>query len=351
MKAVLLTTNYPPVPGGVSRYYEGLVAASKGAIRVGGIHVGPPVSGTGNSWQDRWSQIKWARAIAAEIPSDMVILAGHPHLAIGLLLARRPFSLFLHGGEWTNYPMGRRGLHHLLRQASYIVTSSRRTLEVWVPTSFHSKSSSLTPGLPDFGEKLLSEDFVPCVGDSANREFRIISVARRSPRKGIQRLVQAVQICRSKGLNFSLSVVGQDQGTTTVDSEIGGIEFLGRIPDQQLMEEYQKAHAFALLPERLDGGEGWEGFGIVYLEAASAGLPILATDTGGVREAITTDGSILLAENCTPHEIARQIEILANDHDLQTRMSLASRQWAAINSWHRKTEEVALLLAKLSSDS
>ena len=349
MKAVLLTTNYPPVSGGVSRYYEGLVATSKGEVGVGGIHVGSPIPGSGNSWKDRWRQVTWARTIAAGLPKDVVILAGQPHLAIGPILARRPFSLILHGGEWTDYPLGRRGLYQLLRRADFIITSSQRTLDEWVPSSLHSKSASLTPGLPDFGERLLSAGDISGAKLSVDDQFRIISVARPSPRKGIQRLVRAVQECRSKGLNVILSVVGQDQGSIEVDESIGGIKFLGRISDQQLMDQYREAHAFALLPERLEGGEGWEGFGIVYLEAASAGLPILATDTGGVPEAVCIDGSILLHESCTPDQIAHHIAILANDRQLQEGMSRASRRWAAINSWNRKTQEVASLLDRILS--
>lgn len=56
------------------------------------------------------------------------------------------------------------------------------------------------------------------------------------------------------------------------------IEFLGRVPDEQLINLYAKAKAFVFTAE--------EDFGIVPVEAMSAGCPVIAFDKGGATETV-----------------------------------------------------------------
>jgi len=348
MKALLLTVNYPPVTGGVSRYYKGLVDASEGELGVAGIDCGDPAPMGGDGLRSRLSQIRWAARIARKTPSKIPLIAGHPHLAVGVALAGRPFSMVIHGGEWQDYPFGGALLRRLSSAADVILTSSLTTGAFWIPKSLRSKVVSITPGLPEFACQLLSQIGGQNSAADIDAPFSIVTVSRSSPRKGIQRLVDAVQICRQLGFDVTVKIVGQLQGITKVDAEIGGIKFLGQVADEFLVECYREAQAFVLVPERTSGGEGWEGFGIVYLEAAAAGLPIVATDTGGVTEAVTTEGALTLDVNCSPEDIASAIIDLSVEVNVAKQMALANILWAESQKWDHRSGQVRALLSRVA---
>jgi glycosyltransferase involved in cell wall biosynthesis len=348
LKVLLITSNYPPIPGGVSRYLKGLVDCAAGEIAVAGVDTQRPIPHSRFKALDRLMQILWSRQVAKNAQPNVAILAGQPHIALGVWLAGRDFSLTLHGGEWEDHPFARRLLRKIMNRSTHILTSSFATAEEWVSNENRGKTLSLTPGLPDFGKRLLDTETSFSEELDQSSAFKIFTVSRSSPRKGTQKLVNAIQMCRSKGLNVTLTVSGQSQGATEVDSVIGGVTFLGHISDDELVSNYAQAHAFALLPERIKGGEGWEGFGIVYLEAAAAGLPIIASDTGGVREAITPDGSILLNANCTVESIAQTIEALVANVAIRKRMSETNRVWAKSNQWSAKQIQVQSVVREIS---
>ena len=79
MIALLITVDYPPNKGGVSRYYEGLVEVSESRIGVAGVDLGekPPA---GNGIRSRIRQILWAKKIIKQVPKNISILIGQPHL-------------------------------------------------------------------------------------------------------------------------------------------------------------------------------------------------------------------------------------------------------------------------------
>lgn len=75
-----------------------------------------------------------------------------------------------------------------------------------------------------------------------------------------------------------LRMVTQDAPTTIPD----GVEVLGRLSDEELAHEYRTAWAFCL-------PSAYEGFGIPYAEAMTAGVPVVATPNVGARY-VTDDG-------------------------------------------------------------
>jgi len=299
----------------------------------------------------RISQIKWAFHTARHSPRNVNLLAGQPHLAIGIVLAGRPFSVAIHGGEWQDYPLGGWMVEKVLAASKLILTSSSATAAFWVPKKYHPKVVSVVPGLPKFALQLLSESAKDEKLCESTETFRILAVARSSPRKGIQRLITAIQICRELGVNVNLTVAGQSQGNIFVDLSVGGVEFAGNIDDRTLSRLYFDAHVFALLPEQLSGGEGWEGFGIVYLEAAAAGLPILASNTGGVTEALSPHGSFLLEKGCSPEDIAAVLIDLADSNEVYQQMVRANKTWAESQQWKNRSEKIQVLLTMLKTSN
>jgi glycosyltransferase involved in cell wall biosynthesis len=109
------------------------------------------------------------------------------------------------------------------------------------------------------------------------------------------------------------------------------VRFFGNIPDEELSEVYDRADIFALTS--INHGHSVEGFGLVYLEAAAHGLPIVAHSVGGVPEAVRNGVTGLLVTPERPAELAAAFEKLIHDAPLRRRLGDAGRVWAARNCW------------------
>lgn len=95
------------------------------------------------------------------------------------------------------------------------------------------------------------------------------------------------------------------------------IEFLGRRLDIERI--LSKAHIFAL-PSK------WEGFPLSILEAMRAGLPVVASDVGGVSEAVEDGRTGFLIPRGDARTFAQKLDILAGDQVLRRRMGNAGRK-------------------------
>lgn len=344
--AWLLTTNYPPVGGGVSRYNAGLVSVAGGSIVVAGIDgFAPPPPGEGI--RARLQQIWWARGVSQGVPSGVQILVSPPHLAVGVVMAGKPFVQFIHGGEWEGYPFGGFFLNRLLRVARQVVVSSEATQHRWLSPKISSKVLVMRPGLSAVTPVVNRRARTHSGQSTVSGAFRVVAVARLSVRKGFERLIGAVKFLHAAGEPIELRIVGSgnmESELKALTTNAPYIVFDTAVSDEELLQVYDSADLFALVPREVKGGEAWEGFGIVYLEAAARGLPIVATRFGGIPEAVCPEGSKMLDEQCLEDEIAAAIRELMSDPTRLARMSDANSQWAAGNSWESRRELVEQIL-------
>ena len=109
------------------------------------------------------------------------------------------------------------------------------------------------------------------------------------------------------------------------------IRFLGDVPDEELSQIYDRADIFAMTS--INHGDSIEGFGLVYLEAAAHGLPIIAHDVGGVREAVADGVTGLLVPPERPAQLAAAFEKLITDASLRRQLGEAGRDWSRRNCW------------------
>ena len=123
-----------------------------------------------------------------------------------------------------------------------------------------------------------TELFAPGV-PSANEPLRLLHVAGLNPVKDQVTLLRAVAMARGRGPSFVLEFVGNGRPDVTLRelAHTLGIEdvvrFLGAIPHHQMPSVYQRASLFVLSSRH-------EAQGMVLLEAAACGLPIVATSVG-----------------------------------------------------------------------
>ena len=87
------------------------------------------------------------------------------------------------------------------------------------------------------------------------------------------------------------------------------VRFLGNVDDQVLLQEYASNDVFVLTPRASQ--RDVEGFGMVYIEANAAGMPVIGSNQGGAVDAIVAGKTGLVIAESTPTQIAAAIRQLA----------------------------------------
>lgn len=126
-------------------------------------------------------------------------------------------------------------------------------------------------------------------------EFTVLCVCRFFPRKRVELLLRAVHILRERIPELRVRIVGggpQAKQLRAVSRELSLEEIVtwsGDVDLRQLAREYNRADVFCLPSVQ-------EGFGIVFLEAMAAGVPIVAARAAAVPE-VVRDGVLVEPDN------------------------------------------------------
>lgn len=131
--------------------------------------------------------------------------------------------------------------------------------------------------------------FVPDV--RRRRPFRIINVARHIPLKGIDTILRAFGLIVEKfpGAEFVQVGSGPESDSLAALARRLGIAdrvtWLGPQSNEQVLEAMQSSSIYVQASRRDKAGQT-EAFGIALLEAQACGLPVVATNSGGIPEAL-----------------------------------------------------------------
>ncbi len=158
-------------------------------------------------------------------------------------------------------------------------------------------------------------------------------------RKGLIHLLKAYRILRKTGCECRLLVAGtgpqeREARRYVLTRRLKGVEFLGRVGDDE------KAQLFRTATVYVSPATGRELFGIVLLEAMSAGAPIVCSDIHGYKGVVRRGEQALLVPPRNPKAIAAATAHLLNDADLRARMSASGMARAQEFSWERVTAKV-----------
>lgn len=277
--------------------------------------------------------------LADEVDADLVVL--DPALPLGLLGPRlaRPYAVLLHGAEVTvpgRLPGSRAALRHVLRGARHVVAFG----------GYPAAEAERAAG------RALPLTVVPCGIDTARfrpldaedrAEVRtrfgltdgplVLSVSRLVPRKGMDVLIEAAVRLRDRfpGVQVAIGGAGRDRDRLErlAEERAAPVTFLGRVDDADLPAVYAAADVYAMLCRNRWAGLEQEGFGIVFLEAAAAGVPQVAGNSGGAAEAVVDGRTGLVVDR--PHDVVSvtaALERLLSDAGLRSRMAAAGRERA-----------------------
>lgn len=281
-----------------------------------------------------------------------------PMLAMMLLQffhAFRPRRLVLtfHGSEilkFSRSPLRRMLARRLIRHASRVSTLTNFTQELLL-SNFPEAADKifLTPGA-------LRSDFavVPPKPVTKKDKVVVLTVGRIHPRKGQLSTLRALQMLPpAERAKIEYWIVGGQSRqkyelqlrSAAAECPDLAVRFFGNIPDEELSDLYDRADIFAMTSINLD--HSVEGFGLVYLEAAAHGLPVVAHDVGGVPEAVIDGVTGLLVPPHRPIQLAAALEKLVHDEALRQRLGAAGRDWATRNCW--KQSAAALFSASLAA--
>ena len=130
--------------------------------------------------------------------------------------------------------------------------------------------------------------------------FRIVSVARLDPRKGLIYLIEATRQLMDEFPELTVHIVGEGSQRTVLERKINElglqnvVTLIGSKRGEELLNEYQAAELF-VLPSL------GESQGIVFMEAMACGLPVVGFNIGGVDEVVRDgiDGYLAEKENVT----------------------------------------------------
>jgi phosphatidyl-myo-inositol dimannoside synthase len=173
----------------------------------------------------------------------------------------------------------------------------------------------------------------------------MVTVARMTHRKGHHLTLAALALLPAQlRERITWLIVGPEGEAEYVDevrrlirTSQCDVRMLGALSNEDIRDLYGAADFFCLtgLPE---SSGRVEGFGLVYLEAGASGLPSIASDIGGVPDAVLAGQSGLLAQPRV-EMIANLIQQIAEDNDLRTRLAAGALAHARDLSWERCAAE------------
>jgi phosphatidylinositol alpha-1,6-mannosyltransferase len=209
----------------------------------------------------------------------------------------------------------------------------------------------LTPGV-DVGQ------FGPRVDGSAIRARYglagrpvIVCVSRLVPRKGQDVLIRALPLIRRQVPDAALLLVGGGRDEDRL-REIAAahavaehVVFTGGVPHGELPSHYAAGDVFAMPCRTRRAGLDVEGLGIVYLEAAACGLPVVGGASGGAPDALRDNETGFLVDGRDVGAVADRLIALLTDDALRKRMGAAGRAWVERDwRWDAQTERLRELL-------
>jgi len=179
----------------------------------------------------------------------------------------------------------------------------------------------------------------------------VVCVSRLVPRKGQDTLVRAMPAIRARVPGAALLLVGGGPyrgRLRRLAAEVGVAEHVvltGSVPWEELPAHYAAGDVFAMPCRTHAGGLDVEGLGIVFLEAAATGLPVVVGRSGGAPETVRPGETGTVVDGRDVAEVAAAVAELLADPALAAKYGAAGRDWMRQHwSSDRRAARLAALL-------
>jgi phosphatidylinositol alpha-1,6-mannosyltransferase len=165
----------------------------------------------------------------------------------------------------------------------------------------------------------------------------IVSVGRLVHRKGQDILIQALPAVLKSHPTAHILMVGEGPYGDYLRKLVSDLEltdsvtFIGRIQYKNLPKYISAGDVFAMPSRSRLAGLEVEGLGIVYLEASSCGLPVIAGKSGGAPDAVLEGVTGVTVDGTSIVDVARAISEMLSDGVRAEKMGIAGRKWIEEN--------------------
>lgn len=263
-----------------------------------------------------------------------------------------PFVAYLHGVAADEMRFERGAPRQYLRVLSRLERdNARRAGRVLVTSEYSRRAACEAYDLPAEKVGVVPNGIHPGHWERARRMRgppgqTILSVARQYPRKNTRSLIRAMPRVLDAAPEAKLRVVGGGPSLNSLQRQVEGlglgdaVTLLGEVPDDEAVRrEYAAADVFCLPSLQ-------EGFGIAFLEAMAAGLPVVGLRVAAAPEVVGEAGVLLSPEEAAPDRrggeraLADALVGLLKNKGLRDRLGRAGVARAASFDWRAVAERL-----------
>lgn len=334
-----------PATGGIGVHVDTLMRD----LRRAGVDVVPitaPLTAHTFGWDDAvvcWPQSPRdiVRLRAALRSVDVVHAHGLRAGALASLLAGR-VVVSLHNEPPDSGAIQARAMMRLVARRAILVTGASNDLVEWASRCGATAELAMVPSplVPD----LLR---LPAAARGATAAWKtlaaaenldstqplVLTVARIAPQK---RIPDVVTVARElSGLAHVVLIGAADAALATQLGDLAPVTYLG--PRRDLLTWYRAASVVLVT-------SSWEARALVVQEAMAAGVPVVATDTGGLPDLVVTGSTGYLCPVGDTAQLAAAVARLVRDPEQAAQLGQAARQVAG--TWPNTQETVALWLKR-----
>ncbi len=367
-KTLLITLDFFPTLGGVSRYWISLgkeMPSHKWAVLAPSLKKGQTELACAykiyrSPFFFKFLFPQWLPLVLAlwgvilrERPNVMIAAQVLPVGTAVFLVSKItgiPYIVSTHGMDVTlplAQPRKMKLCGRIFRNAKKIITVSRYTsAKIQTYGVGRSKIGFIFPC------HILAPQDAPLEYPASKKECILLTVGRLVKRKGHEYVIEALSRLRHNNPPIYYVVVGDGPQKEHLvrlakDSDVGDrVLFSGSLADEAVKQWYKKCDIFIMTPYEIEGDV--EGFGIVYLEANAFGKPVIAARSGGVEDAVEDGISGLLVEPQDVSGICDAIAKLCSDIQLRRRLGEQGRERVKKEfQWSVQSEKLKKIISEI----
>lgn len=350
-KLIIFAFDFPPSTGGIARLSHAIAMGQRSNFKE--VTILTPSSFTSNDKHLKvvtlprkrikceWAAYRYLNALTNK--EDYAVVCGlwHPEAMLSVWAKMPNVFVLAHGAEFL--PRGKALKKRLwlpyygkniLERATKVVANSTFTKERVLQIASKSNVIAIPLGVDE-------SHFFPLENDSIHSKLIISTVSRLQKHKGHLQVLEAIHklpIHIREQIEWHIAGTGSYEKTIKAKvTELNldeVVKFHGFIPDEKLNAFYNSSDLFVLFSQEEQGAGTVEGFGLVFLEAQSSGIPVIGTRTGGIEDAVKpNEGGWLLASENVSGLSELLVHLITHPNELKEQGKLARDRVLREGTW------------------